>query len=215
MAKTTFTGTLAAVVALTTLALPASPVLALAKGNFNHHPDQAFTPVYGNTSAPIGYVDFCRRNGDECRQVAGNTRKLALTMKRWMLLGEVNSFVNRKIAPVSDEQLYSVPERWQIPTNAGDCEDYVLLKKRYLEGLGFPAETLLITVVLDENGGGHAVLTVRSDIGDFVLDNRRDDIRLWAATGYTFIKRQSQADPNLWVSLTRKKRQPLKALSGR
>ena len=147
--------------------------------------------------------------------MAGDTRQLTLTMKRWMLLGEVNGFVNRKIAPVSDEQLYNVPERWQIPTNAGDCEDYVLLKKRYLEGLGFPAETLLITVVLDENGGGHAVLTGRSDIGDFVLDNRRDDIRLWAATGYTFIKRQSQANPNMWVSLSRKKRKPLKALSGR
>ncbi len=82
------------------------------------------------------------------------------------------------------------------------CEDFVLQKKRYLEGLGFPAETLLITVVLDELGLGHAVLTVRTDRGDFILDNMRNDIRAWNATGYTFIKRQSQTNPRKWVSLT-------------
>ena len=82
----------------------------------------------------------------------------------------------------------------------------MLLKKRYLEGLGFPVETLLITVVLDESGEGHAVLSVRTDRGDFVLDNRRSAILLWSETRYEFLKRQSQENPQLWVALTRKTR---------
>jgi predicted transglutaminase-like cysteine proteinase len=85
---------------------------------------------------------------------------------------------------------------------AGDCEDFVLLKKRYLEGLGFPAESLLITVVLDERGDGHAVLTVATDKGDFILDNRRTDVMRWSQASYHFLKRQSQEDPRLWVALS-------------
>jgi predicted transglutaminase-like cysteine proteinase len=76
-----------------------------------------------------------------------------------------------------------------------------LLKKRDLEGLGFPSSSLLITVVLDENNEGHAVLTVSTDAGDYVLDNRRDDILLWNETNYRFLKRQTQRDPKQWVSL--------------
>ena len=97
-----------------------------------------------------------------------------------------------------------MPEHWGYPAGAGDCEDYVLLKKRYLEGLGFPAESLLITVVLDEDGNGHAVLTARTDAGDFILDNRRDAIHRWSETRYQFLKRQSQNNPQIWMALTNK-----------
>jgi predicted transglutaminase-like cysteine proteinase len=45
------------------------------------------------------------------------------------------------------------------------------------------------------------VLTVTTDKGDYVLDNQREDILLWSETGYRFIKRQSQSNPNVWVSL--------------
>ena len=85
------------------------------------------------------------------------------------------------------------PNTGPIPTDAGDCEDYLLLKKRYLEGLDFPAAALLITVVLDEKNEGHAVLTVTTDEGDFILDNRRNEIRRWADVDYTYLKRQSPA----------------------
>ena len=66
---------------------------------------------------------------------------------------------------------------------------------------GWPREALLITVVRDKNGDGHAVLTVKTDKGEFVLDNQNDDIVLWSETGYRFVKRQSQSDPNVWVAL--------------
>jgi predicted transglutaminase-like cysteine proteinase len=50
-------------------------------------------------------------------------------------------------------------------------------------------------------GNGHAVLTVTSDKGDYVLDNQTEKILLWSETGYHFVKRQSQSNPNVWVSL--------------
>jgi predicted transglutaminase-like cysteine proteinase len=126
-----------------------------------------------------------------------------MSPERWNLIYQVNTYVNGKIAPVSDQDLYGEPERWAYPTDAGDCEDYLLLKKRYLEGLGFPAETLLITVVLDEKNEGHAVLTVTTDGGDFILDNRRNDVFRWSDTNYTFLKRQSHANPVQWVALVK------------
>jgi predicted transglutaminase-like cysteine proteinase len=192
-----------AAVSVATLALATSGAQA-ATVNYDITETSIFTPVYGKTLAPIGYVNFCARNAGECRAMGGKVRKVVLTRKNWQILHEVNNYVNKTITPVTDNDLYQVPEYWTFPKNAGDCEDYVLQKKRYLEGLGFPAETLLISVVLDQNGGGHAVLTVRTDRGDFALDNMRDDIRRWNATGYTFIKRQSQQNPNLWVSLTKR-----------
>lgn len=183
----------------------------------NYTQSHAFTPVYGQTLPPIGYVNFCARNAGECRSTAiggGAHSTIILTSKRWSELNEVNSYVNAQIEPVSDMEQHNVPEHWGYPAGEGDCEDYVLLKKRYLEGLGFAPEALLITVVLDEVGEGHAVLTVRTDGGDFILDNRRDKIHRWADTHYQFLKRQSQQDPRVWVALTRKRGRNPTLISG-
>jgi predicted transglutaminase-like cysteine proteinase len=118
------------------------------------------------------------------------------------------------VRPVSDQDLYRQAEVWTYPVDAGDCEDYVLLKKRYLEGFGIPAETLLITVVLDEAGEGHAVLMAHTDAGDYILDNRRDEVLRWNETRYRFLKRQSQADPKVWVALTNKAIRDQGAIAG-
>ena len=163
-----------------------------------------FATVYGKALPPIGYVEMCAREPRECQVLGGRRTRLPLSPERWNLIYQVNAFVNGKIAPVSDEELYGKPEYWTFPTDAGDCEDYLLLKKRYLESLGFPATALLITVVLDEKQQGHAVLTVTTDKGDFVLDNRRNDVLRWNDTDYTFLKRQSAEDPRQWVSLSKK-----------
>src|SRR5438477_2902302 len=163
----------------------------------------AFASVYGSALPPVGFVDFCGRHPDDCRPLGGKPEHLALTADRWNLLYQVNAYVNDKIAPMSDEELYGKAEYWEYPTDAGDCEDYVLLKKRYLEGLGFPPEVLLITVVLDEKSEGHAILTVTADTGDYVLDNRRNEILRWNDVSYRFLKRQSAQDPMRWVALTK------------
>ncbi len=108
----------------------------------------------------------------------------------------------RQYRPLTDMDHWGVVEKWSYPDDGkGDCEDYVLLKRRMLMQAGWPREALLITVVRDKKGDGHAVLTVKTDKGDFVLDNQEEQVLLWSDTGYRFVKRQSQGNPNNWVSL--------------
>jgi len=164
---------------------------------------EEFATIYGKALPPVGYVEMCAREPKECQPLGGKKTRLSLSSEQWKLVSQVNVFVNNKIAPMSDEELYGKPEYWTIPTDAGDCEDYLLLKRQYLEGLGFPTSALLITVVLDEKIQGHAVLTITTDKGDFVLDNRRNEVLRWTDTGYTFLKRQSPDDPRQWVSLSK------------
>jgi predicted transglutaminase-like cysteine proteinase len=57
-----------------------------------------------------------------------------------------------------------------------------------------------MTVVQDYKGEGHAVLMVRTDRGDFILDNQRTAILPWTRTGYVFVKREGQTS-RAWVSL--------------
>ena len=175
---------------------------------------QDFAKVYGKALPPVGYIEYCGRNPGDCAPVAAGDERVNLTPERWALLAQVNSYVNAKIAPVSDQELYGKAEYWTIPTDAGDCEDYLLLKKKYLEGLGFDADALLITVVLDEKNEGHAILTVASQQGDFVLDNRRDEILRWRDVNYRFLKRQSQVDPRQWVALIKQGTQAAGSISG-
>lgn len=195
------TGT-AAVAALLLLAL-AEPSAASTEGlrAVSHSPAPPAAPSFGKTLPPIGYVRFCARGPEGCAARGATQTRVALTADQWDLVYGVNSYVNAKVAPASDQELYGEMEFWAYPDDAGDCEDYALLKQRYLEGLGLPSSALLMTVVLDDKNEGHAVLTLAVSDGDFILDNRRDDIRRWSDTDYTFLKRQSQRDPQNWVSL--------------
>jgi predicted transglutaminase-like cysteine proteinase len=161
----------------------------------------AFIKSFGDTLPPIGYVTFCQEHQGDCRPGPRFADRIQLTAAKYRQIEEVNTAVNTEIAPVTDLELYGKAEVWTYPTTKGDCEDYVLLKRRILIERGFPESTLLITVVRDENNEGHAVLTVRTDAGDFVLDNKHRDIVRWADTPYTFIKRQSEKNPLVWISL--------------
>ena len=152
-------------------------------------------------TAPPGYVDFCTRNPRDCGSSSVRQEVLSMNANKWQQVGTINSRINQTVTSSNDLELFGEAEHWTIAETAGDCEDFVLLKKQRLEQMGYPSSTLLITVVLDENNEGHAVLTITTDTGDYVLDNRRDEILPFASTGYQFLKRQSQLDPKRWVSL--------------
>ena len=97
---------------------------------------------------------------------------------------------------------WGVVDRWDLPLDGyGDCEDYVLMKRRLLIAEGLPLQALLVTIVKDENGEGHAVLTVITDRGDFVLDNMHNSVKPWNALPYRYVKRQSQFDPDIWMQI--------------
>ena len=154
------------------------------------------------TRPPIGWVEFCSQYPRECAATPSAPRDVVLSAKAWKDLVRVNKWVNETIKPLTDLEHWGVVERWSYPDDGyGDCEDYVLLKRRMLMQAGWPREALLITIVRDKKDEGHAVLTVKTDKGDFVLDNQNEDVVLWSETGYRFVKRQSQSDPNVWVSL--------------
>ena len=154
------------------------------------------------TRPPPGWVEFCAQRPVECAGTTTTPRDLVLSRKAWMDLVRVNKWVNETIKPLTDPEHWGVVDRWSYPDDGyGDCEDYVLLKRRMLIQSGWPREALLVTVVRDKKDEGHAVLTVTTDKGDYVLDNQREDILIWSETGYRFVKRQSQSNPNVWVSL--------------
>lgn len=155
----------------------------------------------GLTSQPIGHYEFCRTYRDECRHKRGSYRPITIDRQVWADILDVNATVNMIIEPMSDLEIYGREEVWTFPDVAGDCEDYVLLKRQMLINKGLPPSGLLITVVRKPDGEGHAVLTVRTDRGDFVLDNLRTDVRLWTDTEYTFLKRQSERHAGHWVSI--------------
>jgi len=168
-------------------------------GAINH---AAFIAVGEPTRAPIGWVEFCVRYKGECNTKPSAPRDVVLTPKAWDDLVKVNAWANDNIQPVTDLEHWGVVEQWDYPDDGkGDCEDYVLLKRRMLMQAGWPREALLITVVRDKHGDGHAVLTVKTNRGEFILDNQESEILAWNNTGYKFVKRQSQADPNTWMSL--------------
>lgn len=160
-----------------------------------------FLQPFGETLPPIGYVNFCRERADECRPSRRFADRVQLTSTKLTELKEVNESVNDAVAPITDMDLYGKVEVWTYPVKEGDCEDYVLLKRRILIERGWPESTLLITVVRDENNEGHAVLTVRTDHGDLVLDNKQQAVMAWADTPYTFVKQQSARNPLVWTSL--------------
>lgn len=165
-------------------------------------PRATSAPITGRTSTPWGWVDFCSRYQAECAGGLAAAEDIELTPKTWDMVKRVNERVNKTIRPMSDMEHWGVVDQWDLPMDGyGDCEDYALLKRKLLMSMGFPRSALLMTVVKDEHGEGHAILTVKTDRGDFILDNMRDGVRAWDSVPYTFVKRQSQTDPDLWEQI--------------
>lgn len=154
------------------------------------------------TTQPIGHYEFCKSNPGECSIRTRNPMPETMTDALWRKIVSVNTSVNNAVKPVSDIDLYGVEEFWTLPVNgAGDCEEYVLEKQRELRKAGLAVSNLLITVLRRSNGEGHAVLTVRTDKGDYVLDNLNDKVVEWHKTDYTYLKIQSSQNSGRWVSI--------------
>ncbi|WP_196258726.1 transglutaminase-like cysteine peptidase [Pelagibacterium limicola] len=161
----------------------------------------AFASVGNQTSIPVGHAEYCVRLPHECQPLE-KVANIALTDALWRDLQEVNNHYNTTITAASDRDIYGVDEFWTYPSRGyGDCEDFALAKRAALIERGWPASTLLISVVMQPNGEGHAVLMVRTDRGDLILDNQESLIKVWTDTPYTFLKRQSQAHAGQWVDI--------------
>jgi predicted transglutaminase-like cysteine proteinase len=155
----------------------------------------------GTSPAPAAFYRFCAENPKECTQV--RARNFVMNEQRLQELVEVNSSVNRSVREVSDLAHYGVEDYWTMPRDGkGDCEDFAIAKRAALIQKGWPSSRLLITAVLTRRGEGHAVLTVVTDQGDYILDNKRWTVALWSDTDYTYLARQNPANPKLWTALS-------------
>lgn len=94
----------------------------------------------------------------------------------------VNALVNGHVVYRRDIDNYGVLDHWATPREtlrrrAGDCEDYAILKLALLEALGVPASSMSVVVLGDERRNlFHAVLSLRTNQGYFILDNLRDEV---------------------------------------
>jgi predicted transglutaminase-like cysteine proteinase len=154
------------------------------------------------TSQPIGHYDFCKLHPDECVIRPTDLAPAKMTDTFWRKIAVVSAEVNAAVKPMSDLEHYGKDEVWAYPDDGyGDCEDYVLEKRRALYQMGVSLADLLITVVRKPDGEGHAVLTVRTDKGDYILDNLTDKVKAWDETGYRYLKRQAIDNTGRWVSI--------------
>ena len=164
-----------------------------------YSPTVSFIRVSQPTLAPFAYVKFCIDNPDQCNRTGGSSM-VYLTPAKRAQMDAVNRRVNRQIRPVNDAGGLD-GDVWQIGTSSGDCEEFALAKRQMLLSLGWPARALRIAVARTYAGEGHAVLVVKTNAGDLVLDNRTGLVKPWKSAGLRWVKIQSQENPRLWYSM--------------
>lgn len=163
-----------------------------------------FLPEGEETSVPYGWLQFCKVHPEECRANKNAPTKVRLD-SNLKLMRQVSAHVNKDIKMEADIDRYGEEDVWSYPSNGrGDCEDMALLKRRILIKKGFAPEALSLALVKDKNKGGHIVLIVRTDQGDYAIDNLTNDVKPWHRTGYRFVKYQSWKHPDVWIAAQRK-----------
>lgn len=148
-------------------------------------------PALAKNTAPLGYQLMCLKTPAECR--GGGAAVVEKSTRIMALIHKVNASVNRSIAPRSDGAV----DRWSVGASSGDCEDYVLTKRRALIKAGVAPSSLRIAYVKTSWGEGHAILVVKTSKGDYVLDNLNGKVRPISQSGYRMVS-MSGADPRKW-----------------
>ncbi|HAT84963.1 MAG TPA: transglutaminase [Rhizobiales bacterium] len=151
--------------------------------------------VLEQTSSPAGHIYYCSNQPEACLRYGKGIVKL--TPATWQTLVTINAHVNQQIKPVDDGPI----DNWQPYVTQGDCEDYALTKQRELLRAGWPSDSLLITTAYLPDGVYHAVLVVRTDRGEFILDNLNPSILPWQQVSYRWNKRQAVGNPQVWLRI--------------
>jgi len=159
------------------VALLMSPLAAM--------PSQAAKP-------PLGMQLFCLNYASNCQ--ADSTREVAMSDRLMALLSQVNSRVNRSMRYRAERGMI---DDWKVGGRSGDCEDFALTKRAQLIGKGVPAGALRLATTKTRRGEPHAVLVVRTDRGDFILDNLSGQVKTRRAAGYR-LQMMSTNDPLVW-----------------
>lgn len=161
--------------------------------------DDLFLPVKMGIAPPTGAQNLCAKYSWACTTAR---HKKSLTSSDSQLIEGINRRVNNQTREITDQSQYQQADVWSLPTSrGGDCEDFALLKKMELVRAGISPERLLLATVLDRSRNSHAVLVLRTDTGDYVLDNLTNRIKTWQSTRYTFLRMQNPSAPKSWVGV--------------
>ena len=158
-------------------------------------------------SAEDAAIDAVVRAEDATVQdVRRSPVQIALTDDAKGELNMVNRMINSMIIETTDMANYGVDDYWTEPLEdgkagpkRGDCEDYVLEKRKALITAGVPEAALSIAVVTTRRGELHAVLLVATNEGELVLDSLSPWITSWRDTPYKWVERQAPGEPMIWV----------------
>lgn len=143
-------------------------------------------PVMGRWSPVFRGVKDCAAGG-ACLKANRNLAKLFDEARKLPFrekLAKINVGVNRHIAYRNDRSTYGRMDYWAKPAEimkrgVGDCEDFAILKMAGLIRAGVPANSLSIVILQDTSKRVfHAVLTVSTGSGMFVLDNTRNYVAM-------------------------------------
>jgi predicted transglutaminase-like cysteine proteinase len=130
---------------------------------------------------------------------------LPMTPELWAQVRRANDEVNRAIRRRSDQAAYGVADRWATPLRDGraygDCEDFVLEKRRALLAAGLPRDAVDIALVVTRRGEAHAVLLLNTTQGEYVLDNLTPWIVPWDEAPYQWRWREVGGDPLRWAAV--------------
>lgn len=141
---------------------------------------------------PLGYQVICLKSPSVC--TGGGSGHVSLTPTHVETLKRINISVNREIRPQSD----GAGDVWTVGAKTGDCEDYALTKRVRLVKAGLPPGSLRIAYVLTRSGESHAVLVIKSQLGDLVLDNLTNAIKPIQDTSLKLVKMTASDGVN-WI----------------
>lgn len=160
----------------------------------------SFIEEFDNALAPMNFVKFCMKNGEECGTTDAQARTLPPAESAMAMLRQVNTAVNESITPMR-KPTDPLASSWTVWPSAGDCNDYAVTKRHQLIAMGWPQEALRLALVRIDGGQGHLVLVARLSDGDVVLDNLSATVRPWNTLGYDWISMQSGTNPRFWVAI--------------
>lgn len=146
------------------------------------------------TAAPLGLQIFCMTSPTHC--AASPAAQVEMDANLMGVLNSVNRSVNASIRPQRRPT-----QVWTVGARVGDCKDYAMNKRAQLIARGVPAGALRLAIGFTARGEGHAVLVVRSNAGDYVLDNLTSQIKPFNQTGHTFVAMSSN-DPKRWNTIS-------------
>ncbi len=180
--KSAFVGKLFAPVACATLMLAVTTPTASAQSIKSISPS-----VFGSVALRVTKTPFQRDwSRISAAPLGAAGQSLVATARqagsRLAQVEAVNKAVNHRLTYRDDSRIFGTADYWATPAeslsrNAGDCEDYAILKRAALRALGVPESDMYLVVLRDlAVRADHAVLAVRIDGQIKILDNRNDQL---------------------------------------